>query len=212
KSEVYGFAERFLMASELTYSSLADEVLVSLLRRGDIEAFNEIYDRYSQRLFFFICRLLHGDKEYAEDLLQDVFLTLVEHGNMFNTNRKFSTWIFTVTRNKIKNIYRFREGKAFQSIGNESLSLLLNMPNCVEKNIDVDKFTECLKKELSNYSEEEKSTFWLRHQEEFSIKEISQILECPEGTVHSRLHNITKKIAESLTEYKTLLLENENEL
>ena len=89
---------------------------------------------------------------------------------------------------------------------------MLNTINSVENNIDVDKFTECLKNELSRYSEEEKSTFWLRHQEEFSIKEISQILECPVGTIHSRLHNITKKIAESLSEYKTLLLENENEL
>lgn len=189
------------------YGTASDEKLMSLLADGDTGAFNGLYDRYGRRLLYFICRMLNGDEEQAQDILQEVFLTLVEKRNSFRQGNRFSAWIYTIARNKIKNIYRFHAGKTFQTLDAE---LFFNEADATEWRVDAEKFKQGLNKELSALGEEERSAFWLRFQEGFSVREISDILGCPEGTVHSRLHNIIKKVSGHLSGYKTLLEEAEH--
>jgi RNA polymerase sigma-70 factor, ECF subfamily len=182
-----------------------DEELMSRLKGGDIEAFNGLYDRYSRRLLYFICRMLSGDEALAQDVLQEVFLAMVENKGRFRRGNRFSTWIFTIARNKIKNIYRFRSGKSFQDIAANEERLFFS--DAVDVRMDMKKFKRSLAGELAALSEEERGTFWLRFQEGFAAREIGEILGCPEGTVHSRLHTIIKKISGRLSEYRILLEE-----
>jgi RNA polymerase sigma-70 factor, ECF subfamily len=183
-----------------TCTAASDEELMSRLADGDNGAFDYLYDRYSRRLLYFICRMLEGDEAQAQDVLQEVFLVLVEKKGRFRKGSRFATWIFTIARNKIKNIYRFRGGKTFQDV--ESCEDRLFLTDAVETNIDIKKFGRSLAAELVALSEDERSTFWLRFQEGFTVKEISDILGCPEGTIHSRLHTIIKKISGRLSEFK----------
>ena len=73
----------------------------------------------------------------------------------------------------------------------------------IEKKIDRKDFKSILFKELENINEEQKTVFLLRYQENFCIKEISKIVNCPEGTVKSRLFYATKKLALTLKEFET---------
>jgi hypothetical protein len=86
--------------------SSSDEKLMGLLGRGDIAAFDELYDRYGGRLLRYFHRMLGRDEEKAQDFLQDIFLRIVERPELFSLDRRFSTWIFSVAHNMCKNEYR----------------------------------------------------------------------------------------------------------
>src|SRR5213083_2174333 len=74
---------------------------------GDPQAFGTLVDRYQTRLLNFINRTI-GDRERAEDLVQEVFIRVFRHLHRFDQTKKFSTWIYTIASNLAKNELRNR--------------------------------------------------------------------------------------------------------
>src|SRR5437773_777119 len=74
---------------------------------GDPQAFGTLVDRYQTRLLNFINRTI-GDRERAEDLVQEVFIRVFRHLHRFDQSKKFSTWIYTICSNLAKNELRNR--------------------------------------------------------------------------------------------------------
>ena len=183
------------------YKKYTDEKLMQCIQRADTSAFNELYDRYSKRLLFYFFRELGGDEEKAQDFLQETFLKIVEKPELFDVERKFSTWVFTVAYNMCKNEYRRQEVR----------NIIENNPNMdeisqgfdseyhhAEKKIDQKIFESALLAELEKFDDGHRSVFLLRYQQNLSVKEIGEILGCSEGTVKSRLFYTTQKLANRL--------------
>ncbi len=183
------------------YRKLSDEQLMAGVQHSDTSAFDELYQRYSRRLLYFFYRMLSGDEEKAQDFLQDIFLKVVEKPGLFQTNRSFSTWIFTVAHNQCKNEYR-RMGNRSSVHNDENLdarSLPENSPyHPAEEKVDHSAFGQAVMNELGKMEESHRGTFLLRFQENFSIREISEILDCSQGTVKSRLFYTARKLADKL--------------
>ena len=76
----------------------SDEALMGNLRRGDMQAFDELYTRHRQPLFNFILRLLQ-DAALAEDVFQETYMRVLENADRFKPRNKFSTWLYTVAHN-----------------------------------------------------------------------------------------------------------------
>src|SRR5437660_12507665 len=74
---------------------------------GDGQAFGALVDRYQTRLLNFINRTI-GDRERAEDLVQEVFIRVYRHLHRFDRSKKFSTWVYTIASNLAKNELRNR--------------------------------------------------------------------------------------------------------
>ena len=74
---------------------------------GDPRAFGRIVERYQVRLLNFVVRMI-GDRERAEDLVQEAFLRVHRHLHRFDRTRKFSTWVYTIASNLAKNELRNR--------------------------------------------------------------------------------------------------------
>ena len=74
---------------------------------GDRRAFGQIVSRYQVRLLNFVYRMI-GDRERAEDLVQEAFLRVYRHLDRFDRTRKFSTWVYTIASNLAKNELRNR--------------------------------------------------------------------------------------------------------
>jgi RNA polymerase sigma-70 factor (ECF subfamily) len=72
--------------------------LVSRLRAGDPEAFDEIHDAFNSRLFSFLSRLSNS-RDVAEDLLEETWLRLVKHSHRLRPETRLGAWLFTVARN-----------------------------------------------------------------------------------------------------------------
>src|SRR5262245_12872704 len=84
-----------------------DSGVVAAHLSGDPQAFEELVDRYQRRLLNFVYRTI-GDRERAEDLVQEVFIRVHRHLARFDQTKKFSTWIYTIASNLAKNELRNR--------------------------------------------------------------------------------------------------------
>src|SRR5687767_6686724 len=84
-----------------------DSTLVARFLAGEKLAFNELVDRYSTRLLNFVHRTI-GDRERAQDLVQETFIRVYRHLHRFDQSKKFSTWIYTIASNLAKNELRNR--------------------------------------------------------------------------------------------------------
>ena len=88
-------------------SALDDSGLVAAFLEGEKRAFNLLVDRYQGRLVNFVYRTT-GDRERAEDLVQETFIRVYRHLHRFDQSKKFSTWIYTIASNLAKNELRNR--------------------------------------------------------------------------------------------------------
>src|SRR5436309_11711012 len=84
-----------------------DAAIVSAFLGGEERAFQELVERYQTRLLNFIYRTI-GDREKAEDLVQEVFIRVYRHIHRFDRSKKFSTWVYTIASNLAKNELRNR--------------------------------------------------------------------------------------------------------
>ena len=89
------------------YPSFSDQQLVLLLQRGDRGAFAEIYNRYQTLLFLYSVKKLQ-DQESAEDIVQEVFVSLWNAKQGLNSEMALGPYLYRVVLNKILNIFRNR--------------------------------------------------------------------------------------------------------
>lgn len=178
---------------------MSDEELFRLIQLGEEEAFTELYSRYSRRLLAFFVRMLGGEDQ-AQDFLQELFLRVIQKQHTFNHGKRFSTWIFSIAYNMCKNEYRRREVRKASRFRLEEDSVQ-NAPS-VETKVEMDIFLQLLEQELQKLLPEQRAVFLMRFQEGFSLQEIATVLQCPIGTVKSRLHYAARKLAKLLQEFQ----------
>src|SRR3990170_1843713 len=84
-----------------------DSAVVAAFLAGEERAFQELVERYQTRLLNFVFRTI-GDRDRAEDLVQEVFIRVYRHLHRFDRSKKFSTWVYTIAGNLAKNELRNR--------------------------------------------------------------------------------------------------------
>ena len=183
------------------YEKFTDEELVRYIVKGHEKAFDELYQRYARKLHAYFYRNLGKDNSLANDFLQELFLKVIEKGELFDPQKKFSVWIYAVAGNLCKNEYRRIQRHAVPGLPEELPNHLFTESGAADKHDSI-VFGSLLQKELDKMEASHRECFLLRFQQELSIKEISEILECPEGTVKSRIFYTLKKLAESLKYFK----------
>lgn len=167
--------------------------------KGKPKAFEELYARYYEKMYYYFFRMLRQDAAKAQDFVQDMFVKLIERPEAFDVNRKFSTWIYTVASNLCKNDYR-RHKKAF--LGLENCESFASERVDIPLQLDQALFHQHLEDALELLSPKHKICFVLRYQEELSVQQISEIVDCPAGTVKSRLHYALKQLSQQLAIFK----------
>ncbi|HRI35244.1 MAG TPA: RNA polymerase sigma factor [Saprospiraceae bacterium] len=83
----------------------SDEELMTRVAKGNKEAFEELYDRYFGKLTAF-AHIYFEDIQQAEDVVQEVFIKIIEKPEKFDSSKKFSTWVYVVTANLCKQSIR----------------------------------------------------------------------------------------------------------
>lgn len=179
------------------YRKHSDEYLMKLLTEGDSNAFGEIYDRFNKPLMIYFTRMLWKDKEKARDFMHDLFTKIIDRPELYNPERPFKTWVYSVAHNMCKNEYRKQE------VRNNTAPLLHenvsgNTETEKNKHMDAEEFNKALYKELDQLEEIQRTTFLMRYKMDLSIKEIAEITQSNEGTVKSRLFYTLKKLSEKL--------------
>lgn len=180
----------------------SDEDLMREVAKGDAKSFNVIYDRYAQRLMGYFWRMLWKDREKAEDFVHDIFAKIVERPELYNPERPFKTWIFSVANNMCKNEYRKQSIRQTKSSDLSNLMHLVTSGDSPDLDSEKSLFREALAIAMENLDEKHKTVFILRYKMNLSVKEVSESMGISEGTVKSRLFYALKKLAVELEDFK----------
>ena len=179
--------------------TFTDSELMQQIVSGDQAAFSELYNRYKDRMYYYFYRMLGNSPDHANDFLQELFMKIVEKPESYNPAYSFHTWLYSVANNMCKNEYRRR---GIRQEYQQQLASNLDVDFLNETTIEPEKVIEKIFQTLDQLGEEHRSAFLLRYREEFSIREVADILGLPEGTVKSRLFNARKILAEKLNYLK----------
>ena len=181
---------------------LQDAELVTCYLGGQRFAFNEIAERYQDRLLNFIYRTI-GDRDRAEDLVQETFVRVYRHLHRFDTTRKFSTWIYTIASNLAKNELRNRGRNPlvlFHTLRKtwEADHRPLEFEDTAYRPDDLfrkRRVREQVEAAVAELPEHHRVVFVLRELEGKSYEEISEITGVTLGTVKSRLNRARNRFA-----------------
>jgi RNA polymerase sigma-70 factor (ECF subfamily) len=185
---------------------LDDGQLVLRHLAGDAQAFGALVDRYQTRLLNFIHRTI-GDRDRAEDLVQEVFIRVFRHLHRFDQTKKFSTWIYTIASNLAKNELRNRSRNPlvlFQTIKQhwEADHRPLQFEDTSARPDDLYRkryLKEAVDQCVGQLPEHHRAVFVLRELEGKSYAEIAEITGCNLGTVKSRLNRARNSFAQMIS-------------
>ena len=183
--------------------TLDDADVVAAFLGGEERAFQELVARYQTRLLNFIYRTI-GDREKAEDLVQEVFIRVYRHLHRFDRSKKFSTWIYTIASNLAKNELRNRSRNPlvlFQAIKKnwQDDDRPLQFEDTASRPDDLYRkrhLRELVEQSVAKLPAHHREVFVLRELEGKSYEEIAEITDCNLGTVKSRLNRARNAFAE----------------
>ncbi len=183
-----------------------DTELMLDLKRGNVNAFNELVLRHQQPLINFFYRLT-WDRQASEDSAQEVFLRIFRHAHDYEPRAKFTTFMYRIARNLW--IDRLRSAGAApktvsldQSAEDDdrkmSASLAGDEPSAQE-NLENREMIEALKKAIERLPEEQRMVIVLAEHQGMRYQEVAEVLDIPVGTVKSRMHAAVAKLRELMT-------------
>ena len=195
-------AERAQDETAPTLSNLDDSGLVAAFLGGETRAFTELADRYHVRLINFIYRTI-GDRDRAEDLVQETFIRVYRHLHRFDQTKKFSTWVYTIAGNLAKNELRNRSRNPlvlFQTIKKnwEADHRPLEWEDNTYRPDDLYRkrhLKELVDTAVNQLPEHHRIVFVLREMQGKTYEEISDITGVNLGTVKSRLNRARNNFA-----------------
>ena len=171
-----------------------DEALVADFNRGQKKAFEVLFDRYYERLVVFV-RGIIKDKEEAKDIVQDVFIKLVEKKSDFDKIRDIESFLYVAARNRC--IDHFRK----QRVLSESQHLFIRREygtyDLLNDILDGE-FLHLLKRSVESLPERSRQIVELYYVEELKYKEIAEKLNISDRTVESTLRSALQKLRQAL--------------
>jgi RNA polymerase sigma-70 factor (ECF subfamily) len=191
--------------------SLAERLLIGRLKERDPSAFDEIVRRYMDKVFSLTYRML-GNRQEAEDVAQEVFITVFKTVDGFRGEAKFSTWLLRIAANQSKNRIKYlarrpTDGGEIDEAPNAGAPGATPGPVAHAHIEGPDKLLEAVEMErlmqaaLAELDEEHRLLVILSNVEEMSYQEIGEITGLPEGTIKSRLHRARMAIKEHLDKH-----------
>jgi len=170
--------------------------VIGQVLEGDIECFRVIVERYERPIARMIRNIINN-RESCEDIAQDVFFTAYRKLAFFDPSRgNFSTWLFTIARNKSINALRKKRPLSMSELPHNS-----DRHNPSDELSEREFFDE-LDAGLEALPSAQKRAFVLAEFEELSYEDIAQIEGVRTGTVKSRINRAKKKLAKALKEIR----------
>ena len=164
-----------------------DRELVRQVLGGRTDDFRLLVDRHKQSIFRFASRLL-GNWEEAEDITQETFLAAFVNLSGYQSSRaEFSTWLFTIARNRCINSLKRRRPIALTEL--EPIGDFTSRDS-----LDREELWQLLDRALAALPVEQRSAFVLAEIEELPYAEIARIERTSLGSVKSRIHRAKQKL------------------
>lgn len=177
------------------------------LAAGHDAALNALMERHAEKLFRYLVRSLQNDED-AADLAQETFVKLYQHRARFDRSQKFSTWLYAIASNLVRDRYRWRsrhpqisldaECDATGSSLQDTLPQEGQLPN---EALQEDERAEAVRLAVAALPEELRTPLILAEYEERSQAEIGAILYCTAKAVETRIYRARQKLRASLGKF-----------
>jgi len=183
-------------AGAAAMQTIADEVLIARIAKGDRSAMEALFARYRVRVFKFVLRMVRNEAT-AEELNSDVFVDIWRQARTFEGRAAVSTWIFSIARFKALNALARRTEDELDEAKAETIEDDADDPEtALAKKDKAAVLRQCLDA-LSSEHREIVSLVYYQHK---SVEEVSGIVGIPEATVKTRMFYARKKLSELLAE------------
>ena len=169
--------------------------LFELWIKGDPKGFSGLYNRYKNRVFGFLIRMT-GNREIAEDLLQDTFLAAMRNANQFDRERSFLSWIFGIAHKRT--IDYFRHVKVENEHQEDAEGALGKSPEAPDVNLSNAQVRMIINDAIKTLDPMQREVFLLRELGDVPFKEIADIMNCPINTALGRMRLALKNIRKEL--------------
>lgn len=188
--------------------------LLRRLRDRDERAFRELLEEHRDRVFNITFRML-GNRHEAEDVAQEVFITVFKTIDTFREESKFSTWLYRVAVNHCKNRIKYlarRHDRDRDELDDDAAGNGVNgtplgapVPSSPERALQSKQMEALMQQAIAELDPEWREVIVLRDIEDLSIEEICEITGHPDGTVKSKLHRarlaLRKKLQKHMGEH-----------
>lgn len=181
---------------------MTDEIgwIQEIKLNGSESAFAKLMKKYQDRVYWLVRRTIN-DHDDADEITQEVFITVYEKIHQFREESQFFTWLYRIASNKI--LMFLRKKKMKEMIGLDHLVELLGSKeeNAEDKMIRVE-WNDSLKQAIQSLPEKQRIVFNLRYYDELTYEEMSDILKTSVGGLKANYFHAVQKIKEQM--------ENEN--
>jgi RNA polymerase sigma-70 factor, ECF subfamily len=193
-----------MLTLEKPLQELDDDTLIQETLKGHREAFGHLIRKYSNPLYDLACRIL-GNPQEAEDVLQDAMVVAYKHLSGFKHRARFSTWLYTIVLNHVRNRLRRNKTIRWHSLdASPSPDQDSPPPEMPDRGPSVQSMTEnrltleAVEKVVETLPFEYRSIFILHYMQNQPILDIAKRLGRPSGTIKVYLHRARKLLYQRL--------------
>ncbi len=187
-----------MVVSDSSTNKMSDEQIVELIVAGDSELFAEIISRYQKQLIVYTRRLTFST-EAAEDVTQNAFIKTYQNLRSFNTEKKFSSWIYRIAHNEAVNYIR-KHRREITTSEETWFDTKASSRESIEKIVDRKLSNEALANALKQLPQKYREPTLLHAIEGKSYEEVGDILRLPTATVGTRIRRAKAKLRVILEE------------
>ena len=174
--------------------------LVLRLIDGDEEAFCELYAAYKNHLLYFALKFVKS-REFAEDIFQDAFTVVWQTRRFINPEASFSSYLYTIVRNRILN--QLRDMANEDQLKEQILSQAIDSTNETNNHILLNDLKEIIARALEQLTPRQREVFKMSRELQMSHKEIAEALGVSVYTVQEHISLSLKVIRSYLTKYSS---------
>ena len=182
-----------------------DKKLIKQIAKGNEQAFEMLYQRHSKKLFGYAYHILKN-KQTAEDVLQETFLTIWQKSNRYRGEGRVVAWLFGITHNLALKAYNQKSTEFIP----ETYPTTQNIENQITTQILAEHNKQLLNQAMQQLTVEHRTILQLVFYEKMSMNEVSQICQIPVGTVKSRL-NYAKQVLKGVITREGITMEEIHE-
>jgi RNA polymerase sigma-70 factor (ECF subfamily) len=191
-----------------------EQSLLEKAKAGDVAAFEELIEAYQKKVFNLALRMI-GNADDAADLAQEAFIRIYKAISGFKEQSSFSTWVYRITTNVCLDEIRKRKNRKVISLDEEIHMDDSEMKRQVasdaprpDETAEREELRRIVNDAINSLPDEQRTAITLRDLHGMSYEEIARILDCPDGTVKSRINRARQALKNLLSSKRELLIED----
>ena len=196
------------VSSQQIWAEYEDADLVKASQNGTLAAFDELIQRYQQRVYATVYHMTSSHED-ADDLTQESFIKAYNALKRFKGESSFYTWIYRIAVNRTINSLKQRKRKSYHmslndmdmQVENHADLLMFISDNTPRRDVRLNELQEKMNEAMQKLSETHRLTVTLHDVQGMSHDEIGKIMDCNTGTVRSRLFYARQQLQALLSEY-----------